>query len=113
MHAGYTGAGMFPGRCFGLAAGIGEFQTSHWVSTSSLAYNFGVNVETFWWDLGVVGTGHSCGGTSWTLVHEDPTIHEAPSQSDKRDCGISLNYLRTLERSVTSNYAPLHGFRDE
>jgi len=31
IHAGYTGAAMFPGRCFGLAAGIGEFQTSHWV----------------------------------------------------------------------------------
>jgi len=31
MHVGYTGAGMFPGRCFGMAAGIGEFQTSHWV----------------------------------------------------------------------------------
>jgi len=31
MHVGYTGAGMFPGRCFGLAVGIGEFQKSHWV----------------------------------------------------------------------------------
>ncbi|KAF9788490.1 aquaporin-like protein [Thelephora terrestris] len=31
IHVGYTGAAMFPGRCFGLAAGIGEFQTSHWV----------------------------------------------------------------------------------
>jgi len=31
LHVGYTGAAMFPGRCFGLAVGIGEFQTSHWV----------------------------------------------------------------------------------
>jgi len=31
IHVGYTGPGLFPGRCFGLAAGIGEFQTSHWV----------------------------------------------------------------------------------
>lgn len=31
IHPGYTGAGMFPGRCFGLAVGIGEFQPSHWV----------------------------------------------------------------------------------
>jgi len=31
LHPGYTGAAMFPGRCFGLAVGIGEFQSSHWV----------------------------------------------------------------------------------
>jgi len=31
IHVGYTGAAMFPGRCFGLAVGIGEFQRSHWV----------------------------------------------------------------------------------
>ncbi|KAF9648337.1 aquaporin-like protein [Thelephora ganbajun] len=31
IHAGYTGAAMFPGRCFGLAVGIGQFQKSHWV----------------------------------------------------------------------------------
>jgi len=31
IHVGYTGAGMFPGRCLGLAVGLREFQTTHWV----------------------------------------------------------------------------------
>ena len=43
---------MFPGRCFGLAVGIGEFQTSHWVSTtliSFLQFPRSWNTETFLW----------------------------------------------------------------
>jgi len=50
---GYTGAGLFPGRCFGLAVGIVEFQTSHWVRL--LACDFGVEMLTpscglqVWW----------------------------------------------------------------
>ena len=47
VHVGYTGAGIFPGRCFGLAVGIGEFQTSHWVGTPSLAsYGSGQDADT-------------------------------------------------------------------
>ena len=38
---------MFPGRCFGLAVGIGEFQTSHWVSMpSSASYSLGTCILT-------------------------------------------------------------------
>jgi len=47
IHVGYTGAAMFPGRCFGLAVGIGEFQTSHWVSAPSLtSHSLGAGMLT-------------------------------------------------------------------
>ncbi|KAG9026579.1 hypothetical protein FS837_004570 [Tulasnella sp. UAMH 9824] len=31
LNPGYTGAGMNPGRCFGLAAGLGKFYSHDWV----------------------------------------------------------------------------------
>ncbi|KIO29071.1 hypothetical protein M407DRAFT_21815 [Tulasnella calospora MUT 4182] len=31
LNPGYTGAGMFPGRCLGLAAGVGKFYSHDWV----------------------------------------------------------------------------------
>jgi len=55
IHPGYTGAGIFPGRCLGLAIGIGEFQPSHWVSVPwAVSRDFGVGTLTHgiiqvWW----------------------------------------------------------------
>jgi len=57
---------MFPGRCFGLAVGIGEFQTSHWVSTPPLdSYSWGADT---WCGLGVVDTARPCSGNSRIIV---------------------------------------------
>ena len=75
--------GVFPGRCLGLAIGIGEFQKSHWVSTPVIRLlRFpSWNTDHFWWDLGLVGTGHPCGGPPRALVRDNPAAHEAISET--------------------------------